>query len=49
MRTNRRVDLHAIDATPARWRGGAGTLMYVLYRYVKSHKNYLLNVAWMAS
>ena len=22
---NRRVDLHAIDATPARWRGGAGT------------------------
>jgi len=22
---NRRVDLHAIDATPARWRGGAGS------------------------
>ena len=21
---NRRVDLHAIDATPARWRGGVG-------------------------
>ena len=22
---NRRVDLHAIDATPARWRGGVGS------------------------
>jgi hypothetical protein len=22
---NRRVYLHAIDATPARWRGGAGS------------------------
>jgi len=22
---NRRVDLHAIDATPARWRGDAGS------------------------
>ena len=22
---HRRVDLHAIDATPARWRGGAGS------------------------
>ena len=22
---NRRIDLHAIDATPARWRGGAGS------------------------
>ena len=22
---NRRVDLHAIEATPARWRGGAGS------------------------
>ena len=25
VRANRRVDLHAIDATPARWRGDAGS------------------------
>ena len=25
MALNRRVDLHAIDATPARWRGDAGS------------------------
>ena len=24
-RSNRRVDLHAIDATPARWRGDVGS------------------------
>ena len=31
---NRRVDLHAIDATPARWRGDAGSYGYLLPKFI---------------